>query len=212
MRRSIVMALVAVLLTAGAANVLAASVDNITLSALVAQASYSDVDENGNGESVFVGATSSDGTISISIEATKGSIELCEGGDTPDDPEDDFYGFVGKDTSGQGDGKVSFGRQFTSATVSGTISVDVTSFDECTGEFGTTTTKKITVSMALAGMGPIIRETSRTTISIPKQLRAQQLIRGVSRQAAGTLKYGSRTLDVDGVIGRLTLKGHAIVH
>jgi hypothetical protein len=212
MRKFLTMGLVATLMAGGAATALAGSVTNVTLQATVAQATWSDVDEEGNGEDVSVQfATTEDGT-TVSLFKSSGAIELCEGGDTPDDPTDDFFGFVGTQTVGDGPAKLTLGRQFTSAKGSGTVRAEVTTFDECTGDFGSTTTRQITVSVDLTGISRQIRETTRTTISIPKTMRIHQFLKAVSRDAAGTMKIGTRTLEVDGLIGRLQLRGHATTH
>ena len=57
------------------------------------------------------------------------------GADTPDDPSDDFYGFVGKTTFGIGTATVTIGRQYTSAKASGTVTVDVQTVNDCTGAY-----------------------------------------------------------------------------
>jgi hypothetical protein len=209
MRRFLTMGLVATLMAGGAASALAATVTNVTLTATVAQASWSDVDEDGNGEDVAVEFATSGGATTVSLFKSTGGVELCEGGDTPSDPDDDFYGFVGIQASGTGPAKLTVGRQYTSAKASGTVAAEISSFNECTGDFGTTTHRQIAVSVDLTAISRQIKETTRTTISIPKTLRLHQLLRAVSRDAAGTLKIGTRTLEVDGLVGRLSLKGHA---
>jgi hypothetical protein len=209
MRRVFVLLLVAAFAVAGAVNVLAATVTNVTVSATIAEAQWDDLDDEGNGEQVFVSASKSSTGIAIDVDAFKGSFELCDDGGTPDDPDDDFYGFVGTQTSGSGPVKLSIAKQYRAATASGTVKVEITTFDECTGDFGSTTTKSIKVALDLTAISPLIRESSRSTISVPKQFRLHQLIKATSRVSVGTMSYGSRSFDdVDGVIGQLYLKGH----
>jgi hypothetical protein len=208
MRRLIVLLVIAAFAIGGAVNVLAATVTNVTLNATIAQATWDDLDEDGNGEQIAISAEKSSTGIAINVDGFKGSFEVCDDAGTPDDPDDDFFGFVGTETYGSGAGKLSVATQYRSATASGTVKVEVTTFDECTGDFGTTTTKSIKVALDLTAISPVIRESTRSTIAIPKQFRLHQLVKAVSRVSVGTMTYGSRTFDVDGVVGQLTLKGH----
>ena len=208
MRRLVVLLVVAAFAVAGAVNVLAATVTNVTVNATIAQAIWDDIDEDGNGEQIAISAEKSSTGVAINVDGFKGSFEVCDDGGTPDDPDDDFLGFVGTETSGTGAGKLTIARQYRAATASGTIKVEVTTFDECTGDFGTTTTKSIKVALDLTAISPLIRESTRSTIAIPKQFRLHQLVKATSRVSVGTMTYGSRKLDVDGVIGQLSLKGH----
>jgi hypothetical protein len=189
-----------------------ASTQNLTISALVAEGAWSTFDpETGNGEFGGVQVAREGGVTTATLNRSVGEIVLCEGGGTTD-PSDDFYGFKGTEITGSGPATLTVGRQYRSARATGTVTAEVVSYDECTGDFGTTTTKTIRFSMTLTGVGPVMHESSRSTLRIPSQVTAQQQIRGTLRQAAGSVKLGAVLFDADAVIGQLTLRLHETVH
>ncbi len=94
----------------------------------------------------------------------------------------------------------------------GWVTADVYSYNECTGDEGSVTSKTIKVSLDLAGIGPVVAQKLRSTISIPKRLRSKTLIRTDSREAAGTTKVGTRTIETGGVIGKLSLRASLLEH
>ena len=208
MRRVFVLLVVAAFAVAGAVNVLAATVTNVTVNATIAQATWDDLDDEGNGEQVFIDAEKSSTGIAINVDAFKGSFELCDDGGTPDDPGDDFFGFVGTQTSGAGAGKLTVATQYRAAKASGTVKVEVTTFDECTGDFGTTTTKSIKVALDLTAISPLIRESTRSTIAS----RSSSACTSSSRpHRASRRHHDLRVADVRRrrrAIGQLSLKGH----
>jgi hypothetical protein len=208
-RRLILVIAIATLTGGGAATVLAGNVQNVRQTATVAQAEWSDVDRNGNGDQVAIEVANVDGSIEIDLRRSTGSVVACGDSGTPGDPSDDVYGFIGTDVSGTGTGTLTVATQYRGAKAAGTVRAEVTTIDECTGDVTTTGSRTISVALDLTAIGPIVRETNRSTIAIPGQFRSHELIRAVSRDAAGTMKLGSRTLPVDAVIGRLTLQAHA---
>jgi hypothetical protein len=72
--------------------------------------------------------------------------------------------------------------------------------------------KTIKVSLALSGVGPLGRLSSRSTLRVPGELSAHEVIRGVQRQGAGSVKVGGAVFDADGAIGQLTLRAHETSH
>ena len=207
MRRTFALLIVGMLFVVGSSTALAAT-QQITTRALIAESGWESFDENtGNGETGFVQFAAADGKTTVFLATSKGELILCEGGDTPDDPFDDFYGFLGTETAGQGPAKLVLGRSYSSAVASGTVTAAVNTFNECTGGEGATTTRTIKVSLDLNGIGPVIAQKLRSTISIPKTMRTKTLIRSDSREAAGVIKVGSRTFQTGGVIGKLSMRG-----
>ena len=210
MRRAVVTLLAVLIFAVGSSSALAATSQRVTIRALIAQAGWEEVkEETGAGEFGVAEFATAEGRTTIMLGISKGELALCEGGDTPDDPSDDVYGFQGTETMGEGPAKLSLGKSYSKAIASGTVQAEVFTFDECSGDTGTVRTMSIRVSMTLTGFSPIITQTSKTTLSIPDELRAKTFIRSEARQAAGTLTIGSRTLDVSGAIGKLSLKGSA---
>ena len=207
MRRTFVVLIVGMLLAVGSSTALAAT-QQVTIRALIAEAGWESFDEDsGTGESGYVQFAAAEGTTTVFLSMSKGELILCDGGDTPDDPFDDFYGFLGTETAGQGPAKLVLGRSYSSAVASGTVTVSVHTFNECTGGEGATTTRTIKVSLDHNGIGPVMAQKLRSTIAIPKVLRSKTLIRSDSRESAGTMKVGSRTLQGGGVIGKLSMRG-----
>ena len=214
MRRLAVVTVLCVVGLLSAPFVDGAVTQNLTASATIAEATWSSGDlgtGTGSGEVGGLQVAREDGVVTATFDRSVGALVVCEGGDTPD-PSDDFYGFVGTEYTGDGTATLSVGRQFRSAKASGTIKADVQTFNECTGDFGTTTQKTISFTMTLAGAGPIEHESTRSTLRVPSELTAQQQIRGLVRFASGTVKIGTVSIDADAAIGQLTLKAHATLH
>lgn len=213
MRRTFALMIVAMLFAVGSSTALGATQQKITIRALIAESGWESYDDDtGNGESGYVQFAAAQGTTTVFLAMTKGELVLCEGGDTPDDPFDDYYGFLGTETIGQGSAKLTLGRTYSSARAWGTVTADVYSYNECTGDEGSVSTKTIKVSLNLAGIGPVVAQKLRSTISIPKALRSKTLIRSDSREAAGTTKVGTRTIETGGVIGKLSMRASLLEH
>jgi hypothetical protein len=207
MRRALALLIVAMLFVVGSSTAIAATTQKVTIRALVAQAGWETFDEqSGAGEAGSAEFATAEGRTTVTLSMSKGELVLCQGGDTPDDPFDDVFGFVGTSTFGEGPARLSLGKTYSSAKGSGTVTAEVFTFSECTGDEGTTSTKSIKVSIDLTGISPIIHETVRSTISIPSRLRSKTMIRADSREAAGSVKVGSRTIRTGGLIGMLSMK------
>lgn len=211
MRRALGMLIVVMLFAVGSSTALAATSQKITIRALIAQAGWEDFnEETGGGEFGDVQFATAEGTTTVYLAMSKGELVLCEGAETPDDPFDDFYGFVGTETVGSGPGKLALGKTYSSAVASGKVTAEVYTFNECTGDAGTVTTKTINVSLELDGVSPVVNEKLRSTISIPQRLRSKIMISAQSREAAGTAKVGGRTIELGGVIGLLSMRASLI--
>lgn len=213
MRRTFALMTVVMLFVVGSSTALAATQQKITIRALIAESGWESYDEDtGNGESGYVQFAAAEGATTIFLAMSRGELVLCEGADTPDDPFDDYYGFLGTETIGQGPAKLVLGRTYSTAKASGTVTADVYRYNECTGDEGSTSTKTIKVSLDLAGIGPVVGQKLRSTIAIPRTLRSKTLIRSDSREAAGTTKIGTRTIETGGIIGKLSMRASLLEH
>lgn len=213
MRRQPILLAVGLIAVVGVSGASAAATSNSTLTATIAEAGWDTYDPaTGAGEFGAVQAVRESGETYILLQRSVGEIALCEGGDTPDDPTDDFYGFVGRQIFGSGPATLSIGRQYTSAKASGTVTAEVALVNECTGSLGAPTARTYKVSMSLTAVSGLIRETSRSILRAPSELTSHTMIRGSYREAAGTVKVGALTIDADAIIGQLTLRTHDTAH
>ena len=211
MRRTFVVLVVLAALGIGSSAASAATRQSIAIRAVVAQASWENInEETGAGEfGVMQFAREKSGT-TVFLSMSRGELVLCQGSETPDDQTDDFYGFVGSATQGEGRARLTVGRSFSSASGSGTINAEVLTVNECTGDAEATSRTSISVSLDLTSIGPVVTQKSRTTIAIPKQLRTKTFVQSKSREAAGTAVVGGRTIEVGGIVGELSLRGMMI--
>lgn len=211
MRRTFAGLIVVVLLGVGSSTALAATTQTIAIRALVAQAGWEQFDEDtGAGEFGVVQFATADRRTTVFLLISRGELVLCQGAETPDDPLDDVFGFVGSTTQGEGPARLSVGKSYSSAVASGTVNAQVSTLNECTGGQEVTSTASIRVALDLSGIGPIITQKSRTTVAIPKQLRSKTFVQSTTRDAAGTLVLAGASQDVGGVIGALSLRARLL--
>jgi hypothetical protein len=107
---------------------------------------------------------------------------------------------------------VTVGRQYTSAKASGTVSVDVQTVNDCTGVLGLPQQRTVKFSLSVVAVSGLIKETTKSIVRVPSELTSHSQIRGVYRQAAGTVKLGTVVIDADAVVGQVTLRTHETVH
>jgi hypothetical protein len=208
MRRSVATLILLVLFAVGSSVASAATKQTVTIRALVAQADWERFDEDtGAGEFGVVQFATTQGQSTVFLALSRGELIQCAGALTPDDPSDDVYGFLGTLIQGEGPATLVLGKSYSSANGSGTVSAEVLTFNECTGEGDVMTTRSIRLALDLTGISPVVTQKSRTTITIPKQLRTKVMLQSRSRDAAGTLVMDGRSSDVGGVIGNLWMKG-----
>jgi hypothetical protein len=191
----------------------AASTQDTTLTATVAEASWDTYNpDTGLGEFGGIQVFRESGETYAVLQRAVGELVLCEGAATPDDPSDDFYGFVGRTTFGVGTATVTIGRQYTSAKASGTVTVDVQTVNDCTGALGVPQQRTVKFSLSVVAVSGLIKETTKSIIRVPSELTSHSQIRGAYRQAAGTVKLGTIVIDADAVVGQVTLRTHETVH
>jgi hypothetical protein len=210
-RRPLLLAFGLVVIATSVAS--AASTQDTTLTATVAEASWDTYNpDTGLGEFGGIQVFRENGETYAVLQRAVGELVLCEGAATPDDPLDDFYGFVGKSTFGVGTATVSVGRQYTSAKASGTMTVDVQTVNDCTGAFGVPQQRTVKFSLSVVAVSGLIKETTKSIVRVPSELTSHSQIRGVYRQAAGTVKLGTVVIDADAIVGQVTLRTHETVH
>lgn len=211
MRRTVAALIVVVLLGVGSSVASAATTQTIAIRALIAQADWEHFDEDtGAGEFGVVQFATAERRTTVFLAISTGELVLCQGAETPDDPLDDIFGFVGSTTQGEGPARLSVGRSYSTAVASGTVSAQVSTINECTGDGEVTTTASIRVSLDLAGIGPVVTQKSRTTVAIPRQLRTKTFVQSRTRDAAGTLVMNGGSQEVGGVIGALSLRARLL--
>ena len=213
MRRSPILLAVGLVIVLGGSVATGASTQNLTLNAVVAEATWDSYNpDTGTGEYGGVQVAREGRVTMVIFQRSIGELVLCEGELTPGDASDDFYGFVGTEIYGEGPATLSMGRQYTSAKASGTVTADVMTFNECTGDFGSSVTKTFKITMALTAVSPLIKETSRTHLRVPGELTSHSMVRGTFRMAAGSVKVGGLAIDADALIGQLTYRVHETSH
>ena len=191
----------------------AATTQDMTLTATVAEASWDTYNpDTGLGEFGGIQVFRESGETYAVLQRAVGELVLCDGAATPDDPSDDFYGFVGKTTFGVGTATVTVGRQYTSAKASGTVAVDVQTVNDCTGALGLPQQRTVKFSLNVVAVSGLIKETTKSIVRVPSELTSHSQIRGVYRQAAGTVKLGTVVIDADAIVGQVTLRTHETVH
>ena len=212
MRRTVALLVVLSLFAFGSSAASAAvSKTTISIRALVAQADWESVDpDTGAGEfGVLQFATEKTGT-TVAFVLSRGELVQCSGQDTPNDPSDDVFGFLGTSMQGGGRGQLKVGRSYMTAVGSATIQAQVSEVNECTGGSSVDSSKRVAVSLDLTSIGPVMIQKGRTTLTIPSQLRSKTFVQSRSRQAAGTVVVDGRRIDVGGDVGDVSLRAMAM--
>src|SRR5919106_177553 len=210
MRRTATVLAVLTMLALGSSVASATTRTTIAIRAVVAQAGWEFLDEEtGSGEFGAVQFAAEKTGTTVFLTIIRGELIQCEGADTPDDPTDDFYGFLGTSITGEGKAKLTVGRSFSSARGSATVRAQVATVDECTADSTVDSTRSVTIALDLTSIGPVATQKSRTTVAIPKQLRTKTFVQSRSRDAAGTVVVDGRTMEVGGIVGELSLRGMA---
>jgi hypothetical protein len=208
MRRAVAALIVVVLFAVGSSAASASTRQTIAIRAVVAQAGWEHIDEDtGAGEFGVVQFATAERRTTVFVAISRGELVQCAGAETPDDPTDDIFGFRGSITQGEGTARLAVGKSYRSATASGTVNAQVVTIDECSGGSEVTTTDSLRLALDLTAIGPLVTQKSRTTIAIPRQLRSKTFIQSTARDAAGTLVVDGRSIEVGGVVGRLSLRG-----
>jgi hypothetical protein len=130
-RLSALLAIVAGLSIA-ATPALAGSVSNSSGSNETAQVVWGTGDENGGGHyGGIYGDIESRGTY-VGLWEQDAQVVPCDNG-TPDNPDDDFMGYVGMLRNGDGEGEVTIAANLRTARVTGVLTITTVNVDYCAG-------------------------------------------------------------------------------
>lgn len=109
---------------------------------------------------------------------------------------------------GFGEGTLTVGRNYSTASATGTIDVWTDTYDGCTGEYTSSLASGVAVSMELVGSGSLIMERGTWSFKIPGEYNSHSTYSTTYRAATGTTTVDGATNDVYGAIGKVTWKDH----
>lgn len=188
-----------------------ANVGNYSSSATIVQASWEAFDDATQAYSYgYVAVTQEQGSSEAYAEYNEYSEQFvqCTGADTPDDPDDDTFGIVGTNVWGYGDASLSVGRNFSSATASGTIAVAREGFNECTGEWTYEELPELTFNLDLTATSATVKESGRGSFHLPGEFNDHYSYKSTYRFGEGTLSGLDGLQSVSGQIGKVSWSEH----
>jgi hypothetical protein len=207
MRKFMVLAMAGLLVLAIAGPVSAgANVGNYSGSATTAQGSW--YSEGAQGFTFgYLAAWQEEGATSAFIDfyQESGNYVDC----TPDDENEDFYGFQGTFSYGWGEGSLNVGRGYADASATGTIGIETTVIDDCVGTYDSTFDPEVVVTLDLTATGPKVMERGTWSFQIPSQYNSHSSYSSTYRTAAGTATIGGDERAVDGGIGKVSWRDHS---
>ncbi len=177
--------------TFAATPTLAGTVTNSSGSNMTAQVVWGTGDENGGGRyGGIYGDIENSGTI-IGLWEQDAQVVPCTNG-TPDDPTDDFTGYVGTMRNGHGEGAVAVAANLRDARVTGTLTITTVKVDYCAGNYGEVTLLETDVPVllelvAISGPMPSVDVNHDRLASV---YNFHQNIHMMSRYATGTAMLG----------------------
>lgn len=133
----------------------------------------------------------------------------CTGADTPDDKEDDTFGAVGSNVWGYGSPSLAIGKNFGTATASGTLEASRETFNECTGEYGYEALPALAFSLDLTANSGTVKESSRGSFKLPGEYNSHSSYKATYRFAEGTFDAGDGAHEVYGQIGKVSWMDHS---
>jgi len=207
MRRFVFVVMAGLMAMALAAPVSAgANVSNTSGSATVAEAFW----DQQNGDSSSFGYLSfwrqaKTAEATVEFWAQDGTWADC----TPDDPDDDAYGFVGTVRYGYGIGSLTVGKGYGSATASAVMDVYSAIIDDCAGTYDESFEADVAVSLDLTANGPKAMYRGTGSFHVPSEFNSHSSYSSTSRSAAGTVEIGpSGPIAADGAIGTVSWRDH----
>ncbi len=150
---------------------------------------------------------------SINYNESVGVRVLCDNG-TPEDLDDDWWGYFWTDTMGWGPATISVSKAYSSGQAEGTVDTWSYSYSDCDNMYfepengnGSSVSKE--VSLALIGTSPVIRESSGYSFHIPGQYNDRAKYQSTYREAQGVVTVdGEETAVYGGRIGKFTETFH----
>jgi hypothetical protein len=211
MRKFMVIPLGGLLAMAMAGPALAGpNVSNTSGSLTVAQGSFDSYDEESGAYrsgylSVSRDAESSQAFAELSLY--EDAYVQCTGADTPDDPNDDSFGYRTTMTWAWGDSSLVIGKNNGTAEAAADLFGGRETFDGCTGEWSFEELE-LAVSMSLTATSGTVRETGRGSFHLPGEYNGHSSYKSVYRSADGDLVIDGVTHTAFGVIGKVSWSDH----
>ena len=140
------------------------------------------------------------GTLLISASYSTSRTVTCQG-DDPVDPSDDYAASIETSFFAEAPATTaSFGSKLSSAAGTGTVTGDITEFDQCTGTQTVTGQDTIQVEINLVANGATQSTVSHDVGTDEQGNRFVFIFRGSERPAAGNISFDDDDHAVDGVI------------
>lgn len=198
-------------LTLAASALAGPNVGNFSGSLTLAQAgweSYAEDKESYTSGYVLVGQEQGGDTFAEYSEFSAEWVQ-CTGTDTPDDPDDDTFGSIGSNVWGYGPASLAIGKNFGTATASGTLETSRETFNECTGEYAYESLPAQAFSLDLTATSGTVKETSRGSFKLPGEYNSHSSYKAIYRFAEGTIDLGAGAQEVYGQIGTVSWRDHS---
>jgi hypothetical protein len=197
-----------------AAPGMAGSVSNSSGSNMTAQVVWGTGDENGGGHfGGIYGGVESSGTY-VGLWEQDAQVVPCDNG-TPGDTSDDFMGYVGIMTNGDGTGSVTISPNLQTARVTGVLTITTMGVDYCAGNYGVViaTREDVPVSLDLRSTSNPMPWVDVSSDRLAHIYNMHQNVHGMSRDAAGTAMLGGEPYAFDsGLISHNHWTGHDNSH
>jgi len=212
MRRFMTVPMAGLLALALAAPVAAGpNVGNYSSSATIAQASWDSYDEEKEAYSAgYIAISREQGSSEAFAEYSQYSETFvqCTGADTPDDPDDDTFGVVTSNVWGYGAASLAVGRNYSSASASGTLDAAREDFDECTGEWSYEELQAFEFSLDLTATSATFKESGRGSFHVPGEFNSHSSYKATYRFAEGVFDGADSSQGVSGQIGKVSWREH----
>jgi hypothetical protein len=201
--RTIAVGAALILAVTAAAPVAARSVSNASGGNSTAQVVWGTGDETGAGHYGGIYGDIEDFGAIVGLWESDLDWVTCDAG-TPEDPSDDYEGYIGTWVSGDGSGTVTIARDLGSATVSGTITVYHGWQDDCAQTSGTTSMEEgVTLVLDLVATGRATSDRDRQHDLLAGIYNSHTSMKSTNRPATGTAFLGGEPYPFDsGLISR----------
>jgi hypothetical protein len=196
-------------LTLAASALAGPNVGNFSGTVTLAQASWDSYDSDTKGSGYVVVGKEQGGDSFAEYGEFSAKWVQCTGADTPDDPDDDTFGTVGSNVWGYGPATLAIGKNFGSATASGTLEASRETFDECTGEYSYESLPALAFSLDLSATSGTVKESSRGSFKLPGEYNSHSSYKSIYRFAEGTIDLGAGAQEVYGQIGTVSWRDHS---
>lgn len=190
-------------------SVAAATTINTGGSVTVAQIDWAISDPGSFTGGFLVAAKDAKGAPIVEYFLVVEKVVQCEGGETPDDPEDDRWDFQLRYEYGIGSARTfTIDKSYSGASASAVLDIVVDRFDGCTGELSTETLSNVDIALRAVGNGPLVRESGHGSFHIPGEYNAHGSFKTTYRSATGIASIGALTFDGEAVVGTVSWRDH----